>query len=71
MIPSGTTMQAAYRSSMRVYEYRKVPPREFKGFLNAESKGTYINRRIKPAYDFEELSHRSSKPRPKRKRNRP
>ena len=66
-------MRAAYRNSLRVYAYKKVPPKEFQNFLNAESKGTYINRYIKPVYDFEEVTETSRlkrAPKKRRKRNR-
>jgi hypothetical protein len=62
-------MRAAYRKSLRVYAYKKVPPKEFQNFLNAESKGTYINRYIKPIYDFEEVTE-TGKPKPQRTRQR-
>jgi len=47
-------LRAAYRQTMRVYAYKKVPPREFQGLLQADSKGIYINRFIERVYEFEE-----------------
>ena len=64
-------MHAAYREKMRVYKYKAVPPQEFRNLVSADSKGTYINRFIKPAYEYEEVTPQKPKPaRSKRKRKR-
>ena len=34
------------------YSYLKVPPKEYEDLLVASSIGEYVNRRIKPRYDF-------------------
>jgi hypothetical protein len=37
-----------------VYNYFRVPPEELARLANAESIGTYVNRSIKPYYEYEE-----------------
>jgi hypothetical protein len=38
-----------------VYNYFRVPPQEHRAFVDAPSKGTHVNREIKPYYEFEKL----------------
>jgi hypothetical protein len=39
----------------RPYEYSNVPRSKFREFLAAESKGTFINKKIKPFYPQRQL----------------
>ena len=41
-------------SNGKLYNYFRVPPREFEALKIALSKGEYINREIKPYYEYEE-----------------
>jgi len=38
-----------------VYEYSSVPPSEYVGLMNADSKGKYFNANIKDIYAFVKL----------------
>lgn len=38
-----------------VYSYSGVPPAEFEGFMDADSKGRYFNANIKNRYPFEKF----------------
>jgi KTSC domain len=38
-----------------VYEYREVPADDFIELLHAESIGWFVNKRIKPYYDYRRL----------------
>lgn len=35
-----------------VYEYSGVPPNEYEGFMDADSKGKYLHANIKDRYPF-------------------
>lgn len=35
-----------------VYSYSSVPPGEYEGFINADSKGKYLHANIKNRYSF-------------------
>ena len=39
----------------KLYNYFRVPPQEHDALLRAASIGGYLNRQIKPYYEFEEL----------------
>jgi hypothetical protein len=39
----------------REYDYFDVPPQAYSAFLDAESKGQFVNWHIKPHYDYEEI----------------
>jgi hypothetical protein len=39
----------------KVYNYFRVPPGEFELLEDAPSIGDYVNRQIKPFYEYEEL----------------
>lgn len=43
-----------------IYNYFRVPPREYLGLLEAESKGAYVNRQVKPYYECEEVETEAS-----------
>ena len=38
-----------------IYNYFRVPPREYRALLEAPSKGTFVNRQVKPYYEYEEI----------------
>ncbi len=38
-----------------VYSYSGVPPVEYEGFMNADSKGKYLHANIKNRYSFMKL----------------
>lgn len=38
-----------------VYSYSGVPPNEYEGFINADSKGKYLHANIKNRYSFMKL----------------
>ena len=38
-----------------VYSYSGVPPGEYEGFMNAESKGRYLHASIKGRYSYAKL----------------
>ena len=39
----------------RMYNYLNVPPAVYQGFLDADSKGQFVNWHIKPNFDYEEI----------------
>ena len=44
----------------KLYNYFRVPPEEYAHLKKAPSKGVYVNYKIKPYYDFEELETEDS-----------
>ena len=38
-----------------IYKYLQVPPEVYTAFREAFSKGSFLNRKIKPCYDFVQL----------------
>ncbi len=46
-----------FRDSGEMYVYLDVPPQEYDALLAADSKGRFINARIKPRYKFQHLKH--------------
>jgi hypothetical protein len=51
--PLGKLLDIEY-PSRDVYRYFEVPPSEYENFMNAPSKGTYLNQQFKPAgYRYE------------------
>ena len=44
----------------KVYNYFRVPPHEFDALRGAESIGAYLNRDIKPYYEYEEVDVEAS-----------
>ena len=42
-------------SNGKLYNYFRVPSKEFRALQDAPSKGEYINREIKPYYEYEEV----------------
>jgi len=47
-------LRVTFRSG-RSYEYLAVLPEEYQRFMNAESRGAYLNQIIKPKYEFREV----------------
>jgi hypothetical protein len=43
----------------KVYNYFRVPPDEYAKLMGAESIGTYVNREVKPYYDYEEATEQA------------
>jgi len=41
----------------RTYQYGDVPPEEYEGLLNAESKGRYFLANIRDVYSYWQLRH--------------
>jgi len=39
----------------KLYNYFRVPPREYRALKNAGSIGEYLNREIKPYYEYEQV----------------
>lgn len=50
-------LRVQYRGSRRLYDYLNVPPQEYRALQEAESKGRYVNFRIKPRYKYEVVRH--------------
>lgn len=48
------TLEVGFRNG-GVYQYFHVPKTTYEDLLRAPSKGTYLNRRIKPAYAMRRL----------------
>jgi hypothetical protein len=46
--PAREELLIAFRGGRGTYRYFNVPMEEWEGFLEAESKGTYLNRVFKP-----------------------
>lgn len=50
-------LEVEFRESGEVYRYFDVPAEEYKAFLAADSKGTYLNQQFKPrGYRYLDLS---------------
>ena len=43
-----------------IYQYFPVPPEMYEAFLNAESKGNFINLHIKPHFQCREIRRRTA-----------
>ncbi len=50
--PSAQSLYVAYRGARGVYAYNDVTPEEWQALLDAESKGRFVNFRIKPRHAF-------------------
>jgi predicted nuclease of predicted toxin-antitoxin system len=48
--PQSQTLDIEFRASGETYRYFEVPDTEYQGLLRADSKGVYLNSRIKPKY---------------------
>jgi hypothetical protein len=45
--PEERILELEFRQTGEVYQYFDVPPEEYRAFLQAESKGTYLNQKFK------------------------
>jgi hypothetical protein len=57
-------LEIEFRASTEVYRYFDVPPEEYDAFLDAESKGVYLNLVFKPKeYRYTEVgkTHRNKR----------
>ena len=45
-------LRVIFKKSGDCYIYSSVPQEIFEEFMNADSKGTFLNQRIKGTYDF-------------------
>lgn len=52
-------LYVTFRDSGEMYVYLDVPPSDYDGLLAAESKGRFVNERIKEGYRFLHLKHAS------------
>jgi hypothetical protein len=64
--PTSTSIAAAGYSAVlqimriryiegRVYDYKNVPRAVYEAFVDADSKGQFVNWHIKPHFEYEEL----------------
>jgi len=54
--PETRVLEIEFRDSGEVYRYFDVPPSEYQAFLQAPSKGTYLNRIFKiQGYQYERV----------------
>ncbi len=52
--PASQELDIEFRESEEIYRYFDVPPSEHEAFMNAPSKGTYLNQQFKRAgYRYE------------------
>ena len=49
-----STLRVIYVSGS-VYDYKQVPEKIYKEMRTASSKGEFLNKRIKPNYEFEKI----------------
>jgi hypothetical protein len=52
--PDNWVLQIEFENR-QVYNYFRVPPEEHAKLLNAQSIGAYVNREVKPYYEYEPL----------------
>ncbi len=50
-----STLRVVFVSGM-VYDYKKVPEKIYDAMKKASSKGTFLNKNVKGAYEFEKIS---------------
>lgn len=48
------TLRVVYVSGS-IYDYKDVPEREYKMMKASTSKGRYLNKHIKPRYEFKQI----------------
>lgn len=51
---SSSTLRVVYVSGS-VYDYKKVPAKVYHEMKKASSKGEFLNKEIKPNYEFEKI----------------
>lgn len=49
-----STLRVIYVSGS-VYDYKQVPEKVYKNMKTASSKGEFLNKQVKPKYDFEKI----------------
>lgn len=52
--PDTNTLRVIYVSGS-VYDYKQVPEKVYKEMRTASSKGEFLNKHIKPNYEFEKI----------------
>ena len=52
--PDSSMLEVEFNNGA-VYSYSGVPPGEYEGFMNADSKGKYLHANIKNLYPCEKL----------------
>ena len=52
--PWSEILRVTFRNGQS-YEYLGVPPKEFRNFMNAESRGAYMNQVIKRRYKWRKV----------------
>jgi len=52
--PSTGTLEVEFHGGS-VYEYSDVPEAVYQALMSASSKGSYLNRQVKPRYRFRQL----------------
>ena len=52
--PNSQTLEVEFNAGT-IYQYVDVPPDEYEGLMNADSKGTYLNANIKGRYSYTKL----------------
>ena len=50
-----STLRVIYVSGS-VYDYKQVPEKVYKEMRTASSKGEFLNKHIKPKYEFEKIN---------------
>ena len=50
-----STLRVIYVSGS-VYDYKQVPEKVYMEMRNASSKGEFLNKHIKPKYEFEKIN---------------
>lgn len=56
-----------YIASQAIYRYKDVPHVMYRALLDAESKGKYLNEKIKPYFDFTKVTEIPEEPTEKEK----
>ena len=52
---AGTSKLRVIYVSGSIYDYKGVPEKVYKEMKEASSKGEFLNKRIKPIYEFEKI----------------
>ena len=55
--PETRTLEVVFNSG-KTYQYYDVPPEEYEGLMDAESKGSYMRSNIIDGYDWAPLNRR-------------
>jgi len=57
--PKSLVLEIEYANGS-VYDYYDVPPATYQEFCEADSMGAFVNFRIKPNFEYREVSRRSA-----------